>query len=241
MLIDGGNNEDGPLLVSYIQGLGITKIDYVIATHPHEDHIGGLDDIINSFEIGSVYMPQVTTTTQSFQDLLTAIQNKGLTLTKVEIGEHFTLENAIATVMYVNNEEQEDLNNNSIVINLAYGEKNFLFMGDAQSDVEAKVAWPHADVIKLAHHGANDASSEKFLNLVKPEAAIISCGKNNDYGHPHKELLERLGKFDIAIHRTDEEGSIILTTDGNTIDFATAVTALDGNTKTVTQDTTGNN
>lgn len=232
MLIDGGNNEDGQLLANYIAGLGITKIDYLIATHPHEDHIGGLDDIINSFEIGAIYMPQVTTTTQTYQDLLTAIQNKGLTAEKLEIGEHITLEYAIATVMYVDNEQNEELNNNSIVINLAYGEKNFLFTGDAQSEVEAKVEWPHADVLKVAHHGSNQASSEKFLNSVKPEFAIISCGANNDYGHPHKELLERLDKLGIKVYRTDVDGTLILTTDGSTIDITPSVTALDGNPKT---------
>ncbi len=232
MLIDGGNNEDGPLLVNYIQGLGIAKIDYVIATHPHEDHIGGLDDVINAFEIGTVYMPQVTTTTSTFQDLITAITNKGLTLSKIEIGTHITLENAVATVMYVDNEENENLNANSIILNLAYGEKNFLFMGDAESDIEAKIAWTHADVLKTGHHGSSDASSEKFLNAVKPEYAIISCGKNNDYGHPHQELLDRLSKLNIKVYRTDSDGSIILTSDGKTIDISTAVTALDGNPKT---------
>lgn len=232
MLIDGGNNEDGDLIVNYIQGLGISKIDYVIATHPHEDHIGGLDSVINSFEIGKVYMPQITTTTSTFQDLLTAIQNKGLSISKCEIGNTFGLGDGICTIMYVDNEENENFNNNSIVLNLTYGEKTFLFMGDAEEAVEQKVQWQHADVIKLGHHGSSSSSSEKFLKAVKPETAIISCGKNNDYGHPHKEILDRLNKLNIKTYRTDTDGTILLSTDGKTIEITTSVTALDGNSKT---------
>lgn len=232
MLIDAGNNEDGPLLVGYIQGLGITKIDYLVGTHPHEDHIGGLDDIINNFEIGKIYMPDATTTTSTFQSVLEAISAKGLSITRCEIGSTFGLGDGICTIMSVENEEQSNLNLNSIVIHLAYGEKTFLFMGDAEKEIEEKISWPKVDVLKVGHHGSDTSSTEKFINAVKPESAIISVGTNNTYSHPAQSTLDTLTKVGAKIYRTDEVGTILLTSDGKTYNIQTFFTALDGNSST---------
>lgn len=232
MLIDAGNNEDGPLLVNYISGLGIGKIDYLVGTHPHEDHIGGLDDIINNFEIGKIYMPDAITTTATFASVLEAISNKGLSITRCDIGSTFGVGDGICTIMSVENEEQNNLNLNSIVIHLAYGDKTFLFTGDAEKANENSVSWPKVDVLKVAHHGSDTSSSEKFLNSLKPETAIISVGTNNTYSHPSRDVLTRLQSLGTKVYRTDEDGTILITCDGKSYNVQTFMTALDGNAST---------
>ncbi|MCI8486787.1 MAG: MBL fold metallo-hydrolase [Clostridia bacterium] len=209
MLIDAGNNDDGELIVNNIKKLGISKLDYVIGTHPHEDHIGGLDNVIDAFDIGTIYMPKVQANTKTFEDVLDSISNKGLTITAPQIGDKFQVGNANCEVMSTG-EDSSNLNSTSIVIRMQYNNKSYLFMGDAEKINESTREWPETDIIKVGHHGSSTSSSQRFLNQVKPKIAIIQLGKGNKYGHPHDEVIKRLEKMNVAIYRTDLQKDILI-------------------------------
>ncbi len=207
----------GKTVVKYLQDLGVQKIDYLVGTHPHEDHIGGLDNVINNFEIGTIYMPKVQTNTKTFEDVLDTISNKGLKITSPEIGYVFELGNAKCEIMNCGtgtNEEKNNLNLASIVIRVVYGEQSFLFMGDAEVENETARSWPKINVLKVGHHGSDTSSSEDFLKQIQPEIAIISVGIGNTYGHPKKTTINKLNSIGTKIYRTDESGTITITCDG---------------------------
>ena len=176
MLIDAGNNEDGDRLVEKIKELGITTINYVIGTHPHEDHIGGLDNIIQNFEIENVYMPKIQTNTKTFEDVLDALQEKNLKVTSPEVGTIFAVGKANCEIMQCGtgtSEEKNNLNLSSIVIRTTFGEQSFLFMGDSEVENEEARTWPQTNVLKVAHHGSKTSSTDAFLECVKPKMAFI--------------------------------------------------------------------
>ena len=226
MLIDAGNNADSEFVIDYLEKRQIEKLEYVIGTHPHEDHIGSLDSVIYAFDIGKVFMPKKTNTTKTFEDVLQAISDKGLQITAPEVGDTYRLGEAYWTIL-APNKDYKEINNSSIVIRLVYGETSFMFTGDAEELSELDIldnSIPFiddlkSDVLKVGHHGSSTSTSDPFLEAVSPEYAVISVGKDNSYGHPHKEILEKLSKEGIEVLRTDERGSIIASSDGKTIVF----------------------
>ena len=224
MLIDAGNNEDGTLIVNNIKRLGIQKLDYVIGTHPHEDHIGGLDDVILNFDIGTIYMPKIQTNTKTFEDVLDAIESKNLKIKSPKQGEIFNIGDAKCEIMLAgtgSKEEQENLNLSSIIVRTTYKDQSYLFMADSEQENESSRSWMQTNVLKVGHHGSSTSSSKSFLNQVLPQISIISVGKDNDYNHPHDEVMDRLEKIGTLIYRTDEKGNILLESDGknNKISF----------------------
>ena len=229
MLIDAGNNEDGKKLVSYFQSLGIESFQYVIGTHAHEDHIGGMDDIIDNFNIDTFYMPDAITTTATFESVLDSLEAKNIAFQTPSIDSIFKLGNATIDVLYVGTDDS-DLNNTSIVLKLTYGNTSVLFMGDAEKEVETIIEKKDisADVLKVGHHGSNTSSSKTFLEKVNPSYAIISVGTGNSYGHPSNTTIQNLENLNTKIYRTDESGTIIMTSDGTNITFQTIQTNTNG-------------
>lgn len=221
MLIDAGERDYAGRVISLIDCLGYKKIDYLVATHPHSDHIGGMQRVVESFEIGDVFMPDAVTDTSSFINFLESLDARKLSVTVAKAGKRIFAEGAlaadfIAPVMIV-----EDLNNCSAIVKLTYGEKTFLFMGDAEV-MEEETLLPNlkCDVLKVGHHGSRTSSGNSFLSKCKPSVAVISCGADNEYGHPHREALDRLDKNGVSkIYRTDISGTIKASTDGKQLEL----------------------
>lgn len=231
MLIDAGNNEDGERLIKYFNQEGITSFKFLVGTHPHEDHIGGLDDIIDNFEIGTIYMPDIITTTKTFTDVLDAIEKKNLTYRVPKIQEKFTLGEADVEVIYTGS-NRDDLNNSSIVLRLTFGNTSFLFTGDIEEKTEREILKMdlniEADVLKVSHHGSKNSTTLEFLDKVRPKYAVISVGSGNNYSHPEDEVLNRLNGSNILVRRTDLEGTIIVNSDGKNISITNISTNLNG-------------
>lgn len=221
ILIDAGTSDKKAL--DYLKSIGVTKIDYAIATHPHEDHIGSMDDVIKAFDIGTFYSPKATTTTKTFENMVKSLKEKNLKMTVPKVGEEITIGKATLTFLAPNSDKYEDLNNYSIVVKLKYGNNSFIFMGDAQDISEGEMLKKQldiqADILKVGHHGSHSSTTQPFLDKVKPKYAVISCEKGNDYGHPHKEVLTKLNDKNINIFRTDLNGTIIATSNGKEISF----------------------
>lgn len=225
MLIDAGNNADNQTVKSYLDKQGINELKYFIGTHKDEDHIGSADYIINSFKVGKVYFPKQTATTKTFEDFVRVVKGKGLKLTVPTVGESFKLGDAIVTVLAPNSSSYQDANDYSIVVKVSYGSTSFLLTGDAESVSESEMVSKGLDlratVLKVGHHGSKSSTSQSFLNKVNPKYAVISVGKDNDYGHPKQDVMNRLKAKNIPVYRTDENGTIVATSNGKEVKFST--------------------
>lgn len=220
MLIDTGDIDGKDVIIPYLRNLGIQKLDFVFFTHPHKDHIGSGSDVIKSFNIGKVYMSSKTSTTRTYEKLLNTISSKGASIKVPNTGDNIKLGScSIEIVGPV--KKYGDMNNSSLVFKITCGATKFMFTGDMEKEAEQDLINSgvnlNADVLKVGHHGSRGASSNEFLKKVSPNIAIISCGKNNDYGHPHKEALSRLKNIRCKIYRTDELGTIKINSNGKNI------------------------
>lgn len=228
MLIDAGEKGDAETVLAALHKQGIGKLDLVIATHPDADHIGGLAEVIEGMEIGAFIMARMpegsTPTTQTYTAMLEALAAKGVRAEQAEPGASYSLGEAKVDILGPL-ADYEDTNNQSVVCKVTFGSRKFLFMGDAETQAEDALLSAgtdlSADVVKLGHHGSKSSSQKEFLQAVGPQYALISCGAGNPYGHPDEETLITLDTLRIPVYRTDLNGTITLTSDGQTISIET--------------------
>ena len=216
MLIDAGEAYEADNVINYLNNLGIKKIDYVVGTHPHTDHIGGLEEVINTFDVGAIYMPKVSSNSKTFEDLLTTISNKGLKVKTAKSGVVVLDEDNLKLEFIApNSDNYSNLNNYSAVLKLTYLDNTFLFMGDAETLSEDEITCDvDADVIKVGHHGSDSSSSVEFVKKVSPEYAIIMVGEGNSYNHPYQSIIDRYESVGAKVLRTDLDGNIVCDSDG---------------------------
>lgn len=221
MLIDAGNNNQGTAVQSYLQSQNVETLDYVIGTHPDADHVGGLDVVITKLDCETILLTEEEKDTNTYRDVLDAIQYKGYKRTNPVIGDTYRLGSAEFTVAGPKH-IGSDSNDNSIAIILQHGENTFYFEGDAgekeEEDILDSGIEISADVYKIGHHGSKTSTSDGMLEAVSPAYAVISVG-DNSYGHPNAEVLNKLRAAGIQVFRTDEQGTIVAESDGTQITF----------------------
>lgn len=215
VLIDGGDNDDESYIVDFIKNKHITKIDYLIATHPDADHVGALDKVTDSFDIGQVFIGNSTSNSKTYKDFINSVANKGLHPSVPLEGTKIKLDNS-SYIQFFNTKGGSNANESSLVILFVNKNDKILFMGDAGFETEKRIlaSLPDVDLIKIGHHGSKNSTSDTLLDKVKPEQAIITTGPNN-YGHPHKNVLSKLNSYNIISHRTDLCGTVTYTSSGN--------------------------
>lgn len=225
MLIDSGPNDSIRKLSSYLNSLHIKKLDYVIATHPHEDHIGNMDYILKKYTVTTFMAPKVTTNSSYFNDMITELKHKNMNISTIRFGNKNTNinlgDNIKVEVLGPVKDKYEKLNNYSAVIRISYNNTSFLFTGDCEKEEENDILKNntniHSDVLKVGHHGSSTSTTKDFLDAVSPKIAVISVGKDNSYNHPSSSTLSTLKKYGCTIYRTDKDGNITLKSDGENI------------------------
>ncbi len=236
VLLDTGEAEYAEGLADFLRSLGIERIDVLLESHPHSDHMGGMYRIVEEFEIGSVYLPRVpeeqTPTSKAYEKLLDSIERKGLVISQLHADASIEAPGLASFQVLAPEKTQvwEELNNYSAVIRFSYGENTFLFPGDAESEVEKALLEEErelsAQVLKCGHHGSKTSSTADFLRAVSPSYAVISCGADNSYGHPHKGTLQKLSKLSSEVFRTDEDGTILMLSDGEDLTVKTGLASV---------------
>lgn len=223
ILIDAGENlpENPAKIISFAKQLEIKKFDYVIATHPHSDHIGGMADVLREIPTDAVIMPYLSEenipTTRIYEELLDTIEELKIPVLEAKPGASYTVDGLTLHIL-APLEQDENLNNMSVVVKVCYGESSYLFEGDAESGAERAILdngeSVQADILKAGHHGSRTSNTKAYLKAVDPEIAIISCGEGNSYGHPHQQTLDKFRDLGITFYRTDIQGTITIGTDG---------------------------
>ncbi len=228
LLIDAGENGHETEVLNYLRSMNIKKLNYIIATHQHSDHIGGIPEVLEEFEADNIIMPRLTKaqtpTNSTYTAFLKAVQNSKAKVISAKPGLTYTLGDASFEILGPVTNDCEDINSMSAVTKITYGETSFLVTGDAEKDEELEIIENGADldcdVLRVGHHGSSTSSSREFLEAVTPEVCVISCGANNDYGHPHDKALKRISYQTDEVYRTDICGSIVMISDGENIDIS---------------------
>ncbi len=236
MLIDSGENYHGAAIIEYIKDCGRKKIDYLVGTHPHSDHVGSMAYIIRNFDIGSVYLPDAATNTYTYEKMLEAIKKKGLKVTTAKTGVNILSDSDESLDINIlapsTTKNVKNLNNTSVVLKIKYADTSFLFTGDAEkSELKTLNGDLSADVLKVGHHGSDTSTPQTLVDAVKPKIAVISVGKDNDYGHPSAKTLKRLENAGCEIYRTDQQQTIAVTSDGKNIEVETGFRTIERDQK----------
>lgn len=226
IMIDAGETDSYKTIASYLTINNVKKLDYLILTHAHADHIGSADDIINNYEVDNVIMTRLTEentpTSDVYSNLLNALANSKAKVYAAKAGDTYKLDDISFDILGPVKDYKE-LNNTSVVVKVTYGNTKFLFQGDAEAKAEKDILAAgydvSADVIKLGHHGSRTSTDLDYLRAVNPQAAVISCGLNNSYKHPNPETIAKLESMSIPYYRTDVRGNIVIECDGNNFSF----------------------
>jgi beta-lactamase superfamily II metal-dependent hydrolase len=220
ILIDAGEMDMGDRVVSDIRELGVTRIDLLVATHPHSDHIGGMQNVLDNFPVGQVLDSGLPHGSILYERFLETIDKKNIPYKVAEQGDEIDLDPALRIVVLSPPEKRfgDDLNTNALVLRISYGTINILFTGDAGSEAETALVQSgyalDAQILKAGHHGSMHSGSPAFIARVHPETAVISVGLDNPYGHPHKQAVDTLNGAGATIYRTDRDGTILVRSDG---------------------------
>jgi len=221
VLIDAGTNSSEDELKAYLDSLGVADIEYAVFTHPHEDHIGGADMVLNTYNVRRVILPDATATSKTYERMMDAIEAESCEVIEATPDLVFKVGELVCTVLAPISEKYSETNDYSVVIRADYGETSVLFTGDAEVDSEEEMLARYrlkgtldCDILKSGHHGSDTSSSQEFLNAVTPTYAVISVGEGNTYDHPKQETLTKYEAMGMAVYRTDKEGSIVFTTTG---------------------------